>query len=280
MNRKSGLFGPTMLLTGHDGEACRASSWFRWEGGVRTGPIFGNSAVVWGSIPDAEPQLRKKGTPGRSILIGSFKAQDARASQPGLVRKSGSANLQEDSRHGRTPATPLVRSLPACCHSRCALVAEFGCLVVSCQVFCSEFSPDGRALATGSFDKSIYLWNVGEQRERERGGSRHSGVATFLTTLSCDLPFIGASPRSRSDFLRARSRTSGVSTSATHGASDLWGYAESPRPARCAANQHLKCNRRGPVIANMIRLSSEHDSLAHIYMYMYTYTCTERDIYL
>ena len=29
-------------------------------------------------------------------------------------------------------------------------------------MFCSEFSPDGRALATGSFDKSLYLWHVGK----------------------------------------------------------------------------------------------------------------------
>merc|ERR1719442_219696 len=28
------------------------------------------------------------------------------------------------------------------------------------EVFCGEFSPDGRTMATGSFDKSIYLWNV------------------------------------------------------------------------------------------------------------------------
>merc|ERR1719499_2668886 len=28
------------------------------------------------------------------------------------------------------------------------------------ETFCGEFSPDGKALATGSFDKGIYLWNV------------------------------------------------------------------------------------------------------------------------
>ena len=28
------------------------------------------------------------------------------------------------------------------------------------EVFCGEFSPDGKNMATGSFDKNIYLWQV------------------------------------------------------------------------------------------------------------------------
>merc|ERR1740121_2475905 len=28
------------------------------------------------------------------------------------------------------------------------------------EAFCGEFSPDGKTLATGSFDKSIFLWQV------------------------------------------------------------------------------------------------------------------------
>ena len=38
-------------------------------------------------------------------------------------------------------------------------------------MFCSEFSPDGRALATGSFDKSLYLWHAGKPGRYFRFGT-------------------------------------------------------------------------------------------------------------